>query len=74
MKKKIFLIEMIAYFYLLMQEHIRRIKTDEIHNHYLRHRVQNELIYFLANKIKTKIVKNIVESYIFQSYLFVLLI
>ena len=40
-----------------MQEHIRQIKDDEIHNHYLEHNIQNELINLLAGEIKTKIIK-----------------
>jgi len=36
------LIEMIAEFDPIMQEHIHRIKNDEIHNHYLEHNVNTQ--------------------------------
>ncbi|KAL9661757.1 hypothetical protein QQ045_026585 [Rhodiola kirilowii] len=49
------LVEMIGEFDNVMQEHIRRIKDDEVHNHYLGHRIQKELINLIACEIKTKI-------------------
>ncbi|KAL2974442.1 hypothetical protein AAZX31_14G105700 [Glycine max] len=58
------LIEMIAEFDPIMQEHIRRIKDDEIHNHYLGHNIHNELINLLVGEIKIKIIKKIKDIYI----------
>ncbi len=47
---------MIAEFDLVVQEHIHRIQQSEIHNHYLGHKIQNELIQMIANEIKSKII------------------
>ncbi|KAL5169782.1 Zinc finger MYM-type protein 5 [Glycine soja] len=43
-------------------QHIRQIKDDEIHNHYLEHNIQNELINLLADEIKIKIIKKIKDA------------
>ncbi|XP_070052329.1 uncharacterized protein [Nicotiana tomentosiformis] len=57
---------MIAEFDSVMQEHIRRIKHDEIHSHYLGHKIQNELINLLTSKIKNKIIEKIIEAKYFS--------
>ena len=55
---------MIADFDLIMQEHIRCIQNGGIHNHYLGHKIKNELIQLLANEIKCK--KKIKEAKYFS--------
>ena len=35
----------------VMQEHIRRIQNDDIHDHYLEKRIQNEIDSLMGNKM-----------------------
>lgn len=50
---------MMATFDQVMQKHLRRIKSSEIHDHYLGANIQNELIKLLSEKVKEKIVSDI---------------
>jgi len=60
------LIEMMAKFDPVIQEHVRRIKNNETHDHYLSHQIQDELIELIAQKIRQQIVESIKEAKYFS--------
>ncbi|XP_021997450.1 uncharacterized protein LOC110894534 [Helianthus annuus] len=56
------LVEMLEEFDPIIKEHVRRITSENIHVHYLGHKIQNEIIVMLADEIKKELIKNIKEA------------
>ncbi|KAG6926492.1 zinc finger MYM-type protein 1-like [Chelydra serpentina] len=50
------LVQLLGKFDTLMNERLRRVTENEIHDHYLGPRIQNELIMLMSDKVRDKIV------------------
>jgi len=53
------LVELIAKFDPVLQEHIRRVQNNEIHDHYVSKRTQNELIIVMGENVRSEVIKRI---------------
>jgi hypothetical protein len=60
------LIEMLAEFDPVTQEHVHHITNKETHAHYLDRKIPNELLHLLASSIKYEIIKKIKSSKYFS--------
>ncbi|KAL5127883.1 Zinc finger MYM-type protein 1 [Glycine soja] len=60
------LIEMLAEFDPIMQEHVRRIKSNETCNHFLSNTKQNELIEMIAFQVKKSIIEKVNDAKYFS--------
>ena len=60
------LVELLSKFDPVMEEHIRRVTDEEIHDHYLGKRIQNELITVLADAVVNAILRDIKNAMYFS--------
>ena len=60
------LVELFAKSDLVMGEHLRRVTNAEIHDHYLRKKIQNELITVVADAVVNAIIRDIKNAKFFS--------
>ncbi|KAL5191809.1 Zinc finger MYM-type protein 1 [Glycine soja] len=60
------LIEMLAEFDPIMQEHVRRIKSNETRNHFLINTIQNEILEIIAFQVKQSIIEKVKDAKYFS--------
>lgn len=60
------LVELLAKYDNVLQEHIRRIKSNEISDHYLGKRIQNEIIELMGNAVLQKILEHVRKAKYFS--------
>ena len=60
------LVEVIGKFDVVLSEHLRHIKNDEMSNHYLRKTMQNEFIQLFADDVLQKICKRLTDTKYFS--------
>ena len=56
------LIEMLAEFDPIIQDHVQHITNDDLHVYYLGPRIQNELITLLARRLKCEVINKVKEA------------
>ena len=56
------MVELIAKFDPVIKEHLRRIKYEVIHDHYLGKTIQNELINIMGSKVRDTIITSIKKA------------
>jgi hypothetical protein len=62
------MVEMMAEFDPVIQEHVKRIRNEDIHKHYLGHSIQNEVIDLIAAANRFEIIRKNKGIKVFLNY------